>query len=39
MDPVSQIDGQDGPALVDELVRGVAAVIEDVDAGSEYPVG
>ncbi len=30
--PVSQTDGHDSPRLVDELVPGVAAVIDDVDA-------
>jgi hypothetical protein len=30
MDPIAKPDGHDGPGLVDELVPGIAAVIDDV---------
>src|SRR5207302_8936370 len=39
MRPVAQADGHDGARLVDQLVPGVAAVVEDILAGPEYPVG
>src|SRR6266496_1931053 len=39
MRPVAQADGHDSPRLVDQLVPGVAAVVEDVLVGLEYPVG
>ena len=32
-------DGHDAPRLIDELVPGFAAVIDDVAVGSEDPVG
>jgi hypothetical protein len=39
MCPVAQADRHDGPGLVDELVPGIAAVIEDVVVGAEDAVG
>src|SRR5216684_359395 len=39
MCPVAQADGHDGPGLVDELVPGEAAVVEDVVVGAEDAVG
>src|SRR5580700_241102 len=39
MRPVAQADGHDRPRLIDQLVPGVAAVVEDIFVGSEYPVG
>ena len=37
--PVSQTDGHDAPGLGDELVPGIAAVIDDVALGVEDTVG
>ena len=37
--PVPEADRHDDPGLVDELVPGVAAVIEDGAIGGEDPVG
>jgi hypothetical protein len=37
--PVSQSDRHDAPRLVDELVLGVAAMIDDRVVGSEHRVG
>ena len=39
MRPVAHADGHDRPRLVDKLVPGVAAVVENVLVGLEYPVG
>ena len=39
MRPIAQADGHDAPWLIDELVPGVAAVVEDVVVGSEDAVG
>jgi hypothetical protein len=30
MRPIAQCDGHDAPRLIDELVPGVAAMVEDV---------
>src|SRR5680860_1161954 len=38
MGPVAQADGHDVPRLIDELVPGVAAMIEQVVVGLEDPV-
>lgn len=38
MRPVSEADGHDAPRLLDKLVPGEAAVIENVFIGLEYPV-
>ena len=38
MRPAAQAEGHDAPGLVDELVPGVAAVVEDVGVGSEHAV-
>ena len=35
MCPITKSDRHDGPGLVDELVPGIAAVIEDVVVGAE----
>jgi hypothetical protein len=39
MRPVAQSDRHDGPRLVDELVPGIAAVLEDVLVGAEDAIG
>src|SRR6266496_2937898 len=39
MCPIAQADRHDGPRLVDEVVPGVAAVIDDVVVGLEHAVG
>ena len=39
MGPVPQSDGHDAPRLVDELVPGVAAMVDDVVVGFEHAVG
>jgi len=39
MGPVAQSDGHDAPGLVDELVPGVAAVVDDVVVRFEHAVG
>ena len=39
MGPIAEADRHDGPGLVDELVPGMAAVIEDGAIGGEHPVG
>jgi hypothetical protein len=36
--PVSQSDGHDDPGLLDELVPGVTAMVEDLLVGAEDPV-
>src|SRR5271154_1020105 len=38
MGPIAQADGHDGPWLVDELVPGVAAMIDDIVIGAEDAV-
>ena len=38
MGPIAGPDGHDFPGLVDELVPGKAAVVEDVLVGPEDPV-
>jgi hypothetical protein len=38
MRPVAQADRHDRPRLIDQLVPGVAAVVEDIFV-AEYPVG
>jgi transposase len=37
--PTAQSDGHDGPGLLDELVPGIAAVIDEVIVAGKYPVG
>lgn len=39
MCPVAHSDRHDFPGLIDELVPGVAAVIDDIDRRSEHAVG
>ena len=39
MSPTAQSDGHDGPGLLDELVPGIAAVIDEIIVAGEYPVG
>ncbi len=39
MRPIAKPDGHDRPGLIDELVPGVAAVVEDVVVGFEDPIG
>ena len=39
MSPVSEADGHDAPRLVDELVPGETALVENVFVGLEDPVG
>jgi len=39
MCPVAQSDGHDCPGLIDELVPGVAAVIEEIVVRGEDPIG
>ena len=39
MGPLAQSQRHDAPRLIDELVPGVAAVVEDVVAGAEDAVG
>src|SRR5712671_1033 len=39
MCPIAQADRHDGPGLVDELVPGIAAVLEDVVVGAEDAIG
>src|SRR6266496_2959853 len=39
MRPVAQADRHDGPRLVDEVVPGVAAVVEDIVVRPEDAVG
>jgi len=39
MGPGAQADGHDGPGSIDELVPGMAAVVEDVVVGAEDAVG
>ena len=39
MGPIAQADGHDGPRLIDELVPGVAAVVDQVVVGGEDAVG
>jgi hypothetical protein len=39
MSPIAEADRHDGPGLVDELVPGMAAVIEDGAIGGEHSVG
>jgi hypothetical protein len=39
MCPITKSDRHDGPRLVDELVPGIAAVLEDVIVGAEDAVG
>ncbi len=39
MGPIAQSDGHDSPGLIDELVPGVAALVEDLVVGFEDPVG
>jgi hypothetical protein len=39
MRPVAQANGHDHPWLIDQLVPGVARVVEDVAIGLEDPVG
>jgi len=38
MSPLAQTEGHDAPRLIDELVLGVAAVVDDIVVGSEDPV-
>jgi hypothetical protein len=37
--PISHFDGHDAPGLIDKLVPGVAAVIDDILGGFEDPIG
>ena len=39
MSPTAQSDGHDGPGLLEELVPGIAAVIDEVILAGKYPVG
>ena len=39
MGPLAQPDGHDAPGLIDELVPGEAAVIDDIVVGHEDSVG
>ena len=39
MRPITQADGHDRPGLIDELIPGVAALIDDVVVGPEDSVG
>lgn len=39
MRPIAQADGHDDPGLIDQLVPGVAAVIDDITVGVEDAVG
>ena len=39
MSPITRSDGHNAPGLVDEFVPSLAAVIDDVGVGFEYPVG
>jgi len=39
MSPITEAERHDPPGLVDELVPGMAAVIEDGAVGGEHPVG
>jgi hypothetical protein len=38
MGPISHADGRDPPRLFDELVPGVAAMVDDLFVGAEHPV-
>ena len=38
MGPLPGSDGDDFPRLIDELVPGIAAVVEDIRVGLEDPV-
>ncbi len=39
MRPIAHTDGHDSPGLIDELVPGVAAMVDDVAVGFEDAVG
>ena len=39
MCPIAQSDGHDAPGLIDELVPGVAAVVDDVGLGVKDAIG
>ena len=39
MGPIAQTDGHDAPGLIDELVPGGAAMIDDVIGGCEHAIG
>jgi hypothetical protein len=39
MGPLAEADGHDAPGLVDALVPGFVAMVDDVLAGSEHAVG
>ena len=39
MPPLAQSDGHDAPGLRDEVVPGIAAVIDDIALGAEDGVG
>jgi len=39
MNPITEAERHDPPGLVDELVPGMAAVIEDGAVGGEHPAG
>ena len=39
MCPVTQSDGHDAPGLIDELVPGVTAVVDDVGLGAKDAIG
>ena len=39
MRPIAQTDGHDAPWLIDEVVPGIAAVIEEIVVGGEDAIG
>ena len=39
MRPIAQADRHDGPGLIEKLVPGVAAVLDDIGLGGEHPIG
>lgn len=38
MGPFAEPDGHDGPGLIDQLVPGMAAMVDDIFVGLEDPV-
>ena len=38
MSPIALTDGHDGPRLIDEVIPGIAAMVDDVVVGSEDAV-
>jgi hypothetical protein len=39
MGPIAHPDGHDAPGLIDKFVPRLAAVIDNILVGFEYPVG